>query len=120
MSRSSNRTRESGSSLPLNAVDFLVLAVLSDGECHGYGIVQEITARTDGKIKLRPGNLYRVLDRLMERGFVEPKTRKRAGNGSRQYYGITQAGRRVTLEHIDVFLQVVARSKKLTRAARLA
>ncbi len=108
-----NKPTQTESRLPLNAVDFLVLAVLSDGESHGYGIVQEITARTDGEVKVRPGNLYRVLDRLMDRGLVEPRSRKRADSGRRQYYGITPEGRRATTAHIDVFMQVVAGSKKL-------
>jgi len=56
--------------LPLRPVEFLVIAVLNERELHGYGIVQEIEERTDGKVSIAPGNLYRVLDRLLQRGLL--------------------------------------------------
>ena len=51
--------------LPLNPVHFMVLLVLSDGERHGYALVQEMDERTNGRISLLPGNLYVVLRRLL-------------------------------------------------------
>ena len=45
-------------------VDFLVLLTLADRELHGYGIVAEISDRTEGRMRLVPGNLYAVLQRL--------------------------------------------------------
>ena len=47
--------------LPLRPVDFHILLVLTDGELHGYGIVKEIEARSEGRIRLEPGNLYRYV-----------------------------------------------------------
>ncbi|UCG84810.1 MAG: PadR family transcriptional regulator [Gemmatimonadota bacterium] len=109
-------------SLPLNSMDFLVLAVLTDGERHGYGIVKDITARTDGRVKVRPGNLYRVIDRLMDRGFVEVKARRAPESSSepRQHYGITSLGHKVAAAHVALFSDVVAASGKLRHASRLA
>jgi DNA-binding PadR family transcriptional regulator len=103
-------------------MDFLVLAVLTDGERHGYGIVKDITARTDGRVRVRPGNLYRVVDRLMERGFVEAKSRRvsDSSSGPRRHYGITPLGRKVVAAHVALFSDVVAASSKLKRVPRLA
>ena len=108
--------------LPLNTMDFLVLAVLADGERHGYGIVKDITARTDGRVKVRPGNLYRVVDRLMEKGLVEAKNRKTpdASSEPRRHYGITQLGRKVATAHAELFSDVVAASAKLKSVSRYA
>jgi DNA-binding PadR family transcriptional regulator len=105
--------------LPLNPIDFLVLAVLTDGERHGYGIVKDIADRTNGRVKVRPGNLYRVIDRLMERGFVEAGSRKAPDSTAepRQHYGITRLGRKVVAAHAELFLDVVAASTKLKHAA---
>jgi DNA-binding PadR family transcriptional regulator len=84
--------------LPLRPVEFMVLAVLRDGAAHGYGIVQEVTSRTNGKVKLRAGNLYRVLDRMQERNLVQLDERRRAKVGDdprRTYYTVTRLGRAV-------------------------
>ena len=83
-------------SLPMNPIEFLVLAVLNRSESHGYGIVQEVRDRTNGRVRIRPGNLYRVLDRLIERGFLEESGRRpRTGDDERRtYYRITRAGRK--------------------------
>ena len=43
--------------LPLKAVDFHVLLVLTAHELHGYGIVKEIESRSGGRLRLEPGNL---------------------------------------------------------------
>ena len=105
--------------LPLNSIDFLVLAVLTDGERHGYGIVKDITGRTNGRVKVRPGNLYRVVDRLMERGFVEARSKKAPDSTGepRQHYGITRLGRKVVAAHTELLVDVVAASSKLQHAA---
>ncbi len=84
--------------LPLRPVEFLVLLVLADGERHGYGIVQDITERTDGTVKLLPGNLYAVLRRLMECGLLVEAARRPAADledQRRRYYRITKAGQKV-------------------------
>lgn len=122
MPASGMKTEAIESWLPLNTMDFLVLAVLSDGERHGYGIVKDIAARTDGKVRVRPGNLYRVVDRLMERGLVEARGRSEAdsASGNRRHYGITALGREVVAGHVELFTGFVAASSSLKRTSRLA
>lgn len=85
----SPRTPES-----LNRVEFLVLAVLMDGPRHGYGVVQEIKRRTDGEVAIRPGSLYRVLDRLVRMDLISPTDEgPSAEDDRRSDYAITEAGR---------------------------
>ncbi len=84
--------------LPLRPVEFLVLLVLADDERHGYGIVQDIADRTDGKMKLLPGNLYAVLRRLSESGLLTESSRRPAEDledQRRRYYRITRLGEKV-------------------------
>ncbi len=78
----------------LKRVDFLILLVLADGELHGYGIVKEIERRTNGGVRLEPGNLYRYIRKLVEEGWVEPAERRAAhGDERRRYYRVTPEGR---------------------------
>lgn len=84
--------------LPMKPVDFLVLLTLSQGERHGYGIVQDIAQRTEGRIRLVPGNLYSVLQRLESRGLLAETDRRPApdlDDRRRRYYVITPLGGRV-------------------------
>jgi DNA-binding PadR family transcriptional regulator len=78
--------------LPMNPMEHLVLTVLLDGPRHGYGIAGEIDRRSGGAVAVHPGNLYRVLDRLLQRALiaeVEPEN----GAGGRRDYRVTGAGK---------------------------
>ena len=78
----------------LNRIEFLVLAVLSDGPRHGYGIVQEIRRRTMDEVSVRPGSLYRVLDRLVRMRLISPTDEGPSRDDERRTdYEITEQGR---------------------------
>src|SRR5689334_24278198 len=78
----------------LKPTELFVLAVLRAGPLHGYGIVQEVAERSGGRLKLRPGNLYRVLDRMLERGLIEVCGSRGQGDDRRTDYRITALGRK--------------------------
>jgi DNA-binding PadR family transcriptional regulator len=80
------------STASLKPAELFVLAVLRKGPLHGYGIVQEVAARSDGRIRIRPGNLYRVLDRMLERGLIEVAGSRGSGDDRRTDYRITPRG----------------------------
>jgi DNA-binding PadR family transcriptional regulator len=111
-------TRDPRSFLPLTPLAFQVLLALADGERHGYGIIREVDARTDGLIRLRTGTLYTLLQRLLDEALIEfratpgapgtpgtPGTPGRSGtppgtppgtpDPRRKYYGLTDLGRGV-------------------------
>lgn len=107
--------------LPLRPVEFLVLAVLHDGDMHGYGIVQEIARRTEERVEVKPGNLYRVLDRLMERGLLEEAQLQDAsepGDERRRYYAITARGTRVLRAEADLFGAIAAGVRRTPAVGR--
>lgn len=76
---------------------FQILLALAEQPLHGYGIMSDVLARTDGRMKLWPGMLYGSLKRLTETGLVEetdpPKDAPR-DRIERRYYRITADGRR--------------------------
>ncbi len=78
--------------LPMNPMEHLVLTVLLDGPLHGYGVATEIERRSGGAVAVHPGNLYRVLDRLLRRGLVA-EAAAADGAGGRRDYRVTDAGR---------------------------
>jgi len=98
--------------LPLPPATFHILVALSAGDKHGYGIIQDVEARTDGALRLSAGTLYRTIQRLLEQGLiVEP--RRPAGSGDdprRRTYRITSLGTAVAR----------AETRRLTQLVRLA
>jgi len=56
--------------LPLLPATFHILVALADEDRHGYAIIQDVAARTDGSIRLSPGTLYRSIQRMLEDGLI--------------------------------------------------
>lgn len=84
--------------LPLKPVDLQLLLALSLEELHGYGLVQEIERATDGLVSLDPGNLYRIIKRLLADGVIAESERRRVADLNderRRYYELTALGGRV-------------------------
>lgn len=81
--------------LPLKPLEFSVLLALAEGDRYGYDIVKRIAERSGGGVQLAPGNLYQVLDRMIDADLIDMKRRRDRADERRRYYGITAFGRRV-------------------------
>ncbi|GHE29314.1 PadR family transcriptional regulator [Streptosporangium violaceochromogenes] len=73
---------------------FLLLTALVDGPRHGYGIVQEIEKLSDGRVQLKIGTLYGVLDRLAADELVTLDREEAQQGRLRRYYRLTESGMR--------------------------
>jgi len=90
--------------LPLKPVDLELLLALADDDRHGYGLVQAIAAHTNGLVVLDPGNLYRVVKRLLAEGLVGEAGQRSApdeGGARRRYYRLTPLGGRVLAAELE-------------------
>ena len=84
--------------IPLPPAVFQILIAVADRERHGYAMMQDISARTDGKLRLSPGTLYGSIKRMLEEGFIEECEERPdpdLDDERRRYYRITKFGRRV-------------------------
>ena len=108
-----DRSRRTSEEPSLRPVEFHILLSLAIGERHGYGIIQDIAARGQSSIP-DVGTMYRALARMVETGLIEASARRPApesGDERRNYYRITDAGRRVARAE-------ARRLEALMRAAR--
>lgn len=71
---------------------FLVLTALVGEPRHGYGIMQEVAELSGGRVRLKVGTLYGVLDRLATEGLVELDREEARQGRLRRYYRLTDAG----------------------------
>ena len=90
--------------LPLKPVDLELLLALAGEDRHGYALVQAIAERTGGLLELDPGNLYRVIKRLLADGLVAEAGAREAADAEgerRRYYRITPIGGRVLAAELE-------------------
>lgn len=78
----------------LTPLGVAVLALLRDRPMHGYEMFQTLVERrADRIVKIRPGSLYHVVDRLAEEKMIRRAATSRHGNRpERAIYEITDAG----------------------------
>jgi DNA-binding PadR family transcriptional regulator len=84
--------------LPLTPPVFHILLALADEERHGYGIMQDVAAQTEGGLQLGPGTLYGCLKRMLAAGLVEESEERpdpALDDERRKYYRMTAFGKRV-------------------------
>jgi DNA-binding PadR family transcriptional regulator len=104
--------------LPLPPATFHILLALADDDRHGYGIMQDVAARTGGELRLSAGTLYRSIQRMLEQGLiVEVRGRlpAAADDERRRYYRITAFGTAVARAEAGRLAGLV----RLARAAGL-
>jgi DNA-binding PadR family transcriptional regulator len=104
---------------PLQEPTFLIMTALAGSRMHGYGVIQEVAALSDGRVKLRPGTLYGALDRLSEQGLVEVRHEEVVDGRLRRYYELTKDGERLLeaeVARLDLNAQA-ARARLKTRQA---
>ena len=79
---------------PMKLPWFHILLALSQGSLHGYGIQRSVLERTEGKLRLWPASLYRLLGNLEEDGLIEPAEAPAEDTEDlrRQYYRLTDRG----------------------------
>lgn len=99
--------------LPLTPVVFDILVTLATSDQHGYAILNEVRERTGDAV--RPGSLYRALNRLLEDALIEQIESSDKTDERRRCYRLTTLGRRVA-EAETARLETQVRS---ARAAQL-
>jgi DNA-binding PadR family transcriptional regulator len=106
--------------LPLKPNWFQILLCLAPGEQHGYAMMQEVLARTGGKVRLWPATLYGALKRLIEADLIEESAERPApdlDDARRRYYRLTPLGRRALAAECER-LEDMVRLIRSTREAQ--
>ena len=100
--------------LPIPPAQFHVLVALTEGEMHGYAIMQAVEKSSAGIVRMGPASLYGTLKRLVDSGWAE-ELPHRPGPGDdqrRRYYRLTALGGRVCAAEADRLAGLV----RITRA----
>lgn len=88
---------------------YVLLALLQ--ERHGYGIMQDVSDLTRGRVNIGAGTLYALLSRFEKDGLI----RATGERENRKYYQLTEEGRRVLDEEFDRLRRQVADGERVLR-----
>jgi DNA-binding PadR family transcriptional regulator len=100
MPATSDWSDEVQSFLPLPTAVFHILVALADRDRHGYSIMQDVSVRTEGKVRLSAGTLYSAIRRMLEQGLIEElrdSPDPASDDERRRYYRLTRFGRTVAV-----------------------
>ncbi len=103
-------SRQAEEMLPLTPAVLHILLALVDGERHGYGIMQEVTKRAGGQVKMGPGTLYGSIKRMLADGLIEEAGERpdpALDDERRRYYRLTSLGLRVMRAELLRLQQIV-------------
>ena len=106
------------SNTPLTPAVFHILLALSNGERHGYGIMKQVEADSQGKVTMGPGTLYGSLKRMLEAGLVKESDKRvdpEMDDQRRIYYQITGVGAQALAAELERYQRIVtiAQQRKL-------
>src|SRR5260370_27567629 len=90
--------------LPLPTAVFHILIALADRDRHGYSIMQDVSARTEGKVQLSAGTLYSSIRRMLEQGLIEElkdSPDPTSTDERRRYYRLTRFGKRGAAAEVE-------------------
>ena len=109
--------------MPLTPAVLHILLALATQERHGYAIMKQVQADSQGRVKMGPGTLYGSLNRMLESGLVR-ETEKRVDpdmdDERRVYYQITGLGRKALSDELDRYRGVVAVAELLSKGGAYA
>ena len=102
------------SRLPLREPTFFILLSLSPSPKHGYAILKEVEALSEGRVRLSTGTLYGAIKRLLDDGWIRRVDDPLPNDTERQRkaYALTEQGRWVLNAEIE-------RLRKLVNVAQI-
>jgi PadR family transcriptional regulator PadR len=90
------------------SAEILILALVEDGDLHGYEIARQIELRSDGTLTFTLAGLYATLYRIEARHWIAGRWVEKAGQRRRRHYRITAEGRKVLAAQREEWAKFVA------------
>jgi PadR family transcriptional regulator, regulatory protein PadR len=81
-------------------LDAMLLAIIGSAPMHGYGVVQELKARSGGTFDLPEGSVYPALHRLERSGLLRSRWQVTDGR-RRRVYSLSSDGHRAATGALD-------------------
>lgn len=93
---------------------YYILLTLSEAQ-HGYGIMQEVDRRTEGRVKIGAGTLYNLLSRFEEENIIVQLSEE----NRRKVYTLTDKGLNILKDEYERLKQLVSDGSSLLEGSEL-
>jgi len=107
--------------LPLPSATLHILVALAPGEKHGYAIMRDVEALSDGAVRMGPGTLYGSVKRMLADGLIEEAPARpdsELDDQRRRYYRLTGLGERIRVAELARLEALVRRAGSAEWARR--
>lgn len=97
--------------IPLTPAVFHILLALTNGDRHGYEIMKQVRADSQGRVKMGNGTLYGCIKRMLISGLIEEagdRVDPALDDERRRYYRLTDGGRSALKAEAQRYLEVAA------------
>lgn len=98
-------------SAPLTEALFYILLVLRNPN-HGYGIIQEISEMTEGRVVLGPGTLYGAINSMLSKEWIRLYSEEKESRKKKEYL-ITERGLKVFNQEVKRLSELLENSKRM-------
>jgi DNA-binding PadR family transcriptional regulator len=100
--------------LPLTEATFYILLSMAVERKHGYAILKDVRALSQGRVMLSTGTLYGALSRMLDQGLIERVEEEDPAEVSRprKFYSLTRLGRRVLEAEMERLGTLVAAARQ--------
>ena len=95
---------------PLTPAVLHILLALSTQERHGYGIMKQVQADSEGKVSMGTGTLYGSLKRMLDAGLVKESDKRidpARDDERRIYYALTGVGKEALTAELERLRHIV-------------
>ena len=92
------------------SIYYILLALVEP--MHGYGIMQNASAMSNGRLVLSAGTLYGAISNLLAKGWISPCGESSETDGRRKLYQITDEGREVLMAELARLEELVENGRK--------
>ena len=100
---------------PLTPAVFHILLALSSGARHGYGIMKQVEADSQGKVHMGAGTLYGSLKRMLDAGLVQESDKRvdpAMDDERRIYYQLTGIGTQALAAELELYMHIVTLARE--------
>lgn len=101
---------ENKESIALTEAVYYILLSLYE-PMHGYGIMQNVSRLSSGRVNLAAGTLYGAISTMLEKGWISALPGET--NSRRKEYEITESGKAIVSNEIDRLKELVENGEKI-------
>lgn len=98
-------------SIPLTEAFFYILLSVREPN-HGYGIIQEVTEITEGRVVLGPGTLYGAINSMLSKKWIKLYSEDKESRRKKEYL-ITDKGKEVFSKEVKRLNELLINAKRM-------